>query len=214
MKVMLWIGFVLASMVQQAWAVTVDEVVEMSARGDNAKQIIRRIHADKTVFTLDAATIERLTEAGVHDRVVKWMVNSSVAYSPPVETPKVIEKRRRAYEAGRARAEEKLSDLSSRSATGALLIVGGTAVGTVGMIVVYDMIFFPSFDGDSEGRGNAAAVAMVVGSLMATTGYAVMPSEADFVRARREVPSAGAQTLTGRFDPGFASPTSLLSGRF
>jgi hypothetical protein len=80
----------------RASALTVRDVIELTRAGLGDEIILALIDVDPSVFPIDSATLKRLKEAGVSERVILAMVRSArlpaitpdpVAVEQPVPTP-------------------------------------------------------------------------------------------------------------------------------
>lgn len=67
-----------------AWAISVQEVIELSSAKVDDEIIIAKIKADRSTFTLFAKDILDLKKAGVSDQVILAMVEAG---RPPIGTP-------------------------------------------------------------------------------------------------------------------------------
>jgi hypothetical protein len=80
-----------------ASALTVRDVIELTRAGLGEDVILALIEVDSSVFPIDTATLKRLKDAGVSDRVIVAMVRSGRTQPPAVTdpvTPAVIEEAR------------------------------------------------------------------------------------------------------------------------
>ncbi len=66
-----------------AWAITVDEVIELSKAKVSDAVIIGKIRSDASTFTLSVQDILRLKREGISDAVLQVMVESGGAAQPP-----------------------------------------------------------------------------------------------------------------------------------
>ena len=81
---------ILAVITGRAEAVTVRDLIELSRAGLGDEVLLALIEVDRTVFTIDTATLKKLKEAGVSQQVIVAMIKSgrSRASEPaPVPEP-------------------------------------------------------------------------------------------------------------------------------
>ncbi|MGH9408577.1 MAG: hypothetical protein ACRD1V_03905 [Vicinamibacterales bacterium] len=82
------LAILLTGSASTAWAVTVHDVIELSRAGLSDDILLTLIDVDRTVFTIDATTLEALKQAGVSDTVVKAMIRSG--RTPATSTPEPV----------------------------------------------------------------------------------------------------------------------------
>lgn len=78
------IAFALVLFAGPAWAISVQEVIDLSSAQVGDEIIIAKIKADRSTFTMGAKDILDLKNAGVSDRVILTMVE---AERPPIGVP-------------------------------------------------------------------------------------------------------------------------------
>lgn len=84
----LWASvIVLALSAARAEAVSVRDVIELSKAGLSDPVILALIEVDRTVFTIDTATLKQLKEAGVSDAVIVAMIRSGRETLPAEPQP-------------------------------------------------------------------------------------------------------------------------------
>ena len=66
----------LALTAARADAVTIRDLVELSKAGLSDQVLISLIEVDRTIFTLDSATIKQLKDGGVSDAVILAVIKS------------------------------------------------------------------------------------------------------------------------------------------
>jgi hypothetical protein len=87
------LSLVLSLAAGRAEAVTVRDVIELSKAGLSDSVLLALIDVDRSVFTMDAATLKQLKSAGVTDAVIVAMIKSGRearvedAPPPPVQEP-------------------------------------------------------------------------------------------------------------------------------
>jgi hypothetical protein len=69
----------------RAEAVTVRDIIELTHAGLGDDVLLALIEVDQSVFAIDAATLTRLKEAGVSDRVILAMVRSGRTPAPAAD---------------------------------------------------------------------------------------------------------------------------------
>jgi hypothetical protein len=74
---------VLALSAARAEAVSVRDVIELCKAGLSDSVLLALIEVDRSVFTIDAATIKQLKEAGVSETVIVAMIRSGRQQPPP-----------------------------------------------------------------------------------------------------------------------------------
>ncbi len=85
----------LSLLASRADAVTIRDLIELSRAGLSDQVLVALIQVDRSVYTLDAATLKELKDAGVSDAVVIAMIRNGrdnaapVAEESPVEPPAV-----------------------------------------------------------------------------------------------------------------------------
>lgn len=77
-----------------AWALTLDEVVELTKAKVSDDVIIAKIKADGAKFAVSVADILRLKKEGVSDAVLRVVVENCDYQEPPQQGPQVISPRR------------------------------------------------------------------------------------------------------------------------
>jgi hypothetical protein len=83
----------LSLLASRADAVTIRDLIELSKAGLSDQVLVALIEIDRTVYTLDAATLKQLKDAGVSDAVVIALIRSGRTESvvagpePAVEPP-------------------------------------------------------------------------------------------------------------------------------
>jgi hypothetical protein len=69
----------------RADALTVRDVIELTRAGLGDEILLALVEVDPSVFPIDTATLKRLKEAGVSERVIVAMVRSARTPAPPPE---------------------------------------------------------------------------------------------------------------------------------
>lgn len=83
----------LSLLASRADAVTIRDVIELSKAGLSDQVLIALIEVDRSVYTLDAATLKQLKDSGVSDAVIIALVRSgrtqeaAAPSEPPAEPP-------------------------------------------------------------------------------------------------------------------------------
>src|SRR5262245_45093551 len=78
---------VLAVSAGRAEAVSLRDIIELSKAGVSDSVLLALIEVDRTVFTIDTATIKKLKESGVSDPVIIAMIRSGREPEPPPAPP-------------------------------------------------------------------------------------------------------------------------------
>src|SRR5689334_19843168 len=76
-----------ASPPQVAAPLTIEEVVKQSQNGISEELIVTRIKKNGRVFDLSTEELLELKKAGVSDTIIKFLLDPSPAYTPPVALP-------------------------------------------------------------------------------------------------------------------------------
>lgn len=80
------VGVVLICLLSsRAEAVTFRDVIELTRAGLGEEVLLALIEVDRSVFPIDAASIKRLKDEGVSERVILAMVRSGREVQPPAE---------------------------------------------------------------------------------------------------------------------------------
>jgi hypothetical protein len=74
----------------RAEALTVRDVVELTRAGLGDDVLLALIEVDRTVFSIDTATLKSLKESGVSEKVILAMIRSGRTQPPPVPEPVVV----------------------------------------------------------------------------------------------------------------------------
>ena len=83
---------VLALSAGRAEAVTIRDIIELSKAGLTDSVLLALIEVDRTIFSIDAATIRKLKDAGVSDTVIVAMIRSG-REQPEAPPPAPVETR-------------------------------------------------------------------------------------------------------------------------
>lgn len=74
----------------RAEALTVRDILELTRAGLGEEILLTLIEVDRSVFPIDSATLKRLKEAGVSERVIVAMIRSARTPEPPPEQVAVV----------------------------------------------------------------------------------------------------------------------------
>lgn len=82
---------VLSLAASRAEAVTVRDVIELSKAGLSDSVLLALIDVDRSVFSIDTATLKQLKSAGVSDAVIVAMIKSGREPLPQVQPPVIAQ---------------------------------------------------------------------------------------------------------------------------
>jgi hypothetical protein len=80
---------VMALAAGRAGAVTIRDIIELSKAGLSEPVLLALIEVDRSVFTIDTATLKRLKDSGVSDAVIVALIRSGRTAPPQPVAPAV-----------------------------------------------------------------------------------------------------------------------------